>query len=98
MSLAVAVTWYAKPGTEERIEAVFAEMVALTLAEPGCLMYQPHRATDRPHVYFIYEQFIDETAFHAHLESGYYQRLITDGAAHLLERRERSLHTTIETR
>lgn len=98
MPLVVAVTWHAKPGTEERIEAVFAEMVALTMAEPGCLLYQPHRATDGPNVYFIYEQFIDEAAFNTHLQSRYYQRLITNGAAHLLEHRERSLYTTIEIR
>lgn len=96
MPFAVAVTWQAKEGTEERVEAIFAEMVEVTRREPGCLMYQPHRSTDQVGVYFIYEQFVDEAAFAAHLESEYYKRLILDEAVTLLDHRERSLYTTAD--
>ncbi len=95
MPFAVAVTWHAKEGTQARIEAIFAEMAALTQAEPGCLMYQAHRSAERRDAYFIYEQFVDEAAFTAHLESEYYGRLIIEAAVPLLEDRERRLYTPI---
>lgn len=95
MPFAVAVTWHAKAGAEARIEAIFAEMAALTQAEPGCLMYQPHRSAGSPGMYFIYEQFVDEAAFTAHLASDYYGRLILEQAVPLLEHRERYLYTPI---
>jgi len=60
VELAVAVTWHARPGTEERLEGILTEMGALTRAEPGCLIYQPHRSLDSPGVFFIYERFVDE--------------------------------------
>lgn len=96
MPLAVAVTWQARAGTEERVEAIIAEMVEVTRREPGCLMYQPHRSMEKAGVYFIYEQFVDEAAFTAHLESEYYKRLILDEAVTLLDHRERSLYTTAD--
>jgi len=49
-------------------------------------------------VYFIYEQFVDEAAFTAHLESEYYKRLILDEAVTLLDHRERSLYMTADFR
>ena len=71
-------------------------MATSTRDEPGCLMYQPHRAVERAGVYFIYEQFLDEDAFNAHLESEYYSRLILTDAVMLLDRRERSVYSTID--
>jgi autoinducer 2-degrading protein len=91
-----AVTWQAKAGTEQRVEEILAEMVVPTRAEPGCLMYEVHRSVDRPGVYFLYEQFVDEAAFTHHIESEPYQRLIAGEAVTLLEHRERALYTTAD--
>jgi quinol monooxygenase YgiN len=96
MTLAVAVTWHARPGSEDRLEAILTEMSTLTRAEPGCLVYQPHRSLDAPGVFFIYERFVDEAAFNAHLEGEQYRRLVLDEAVALLEHRERSLYGVIE--
>ncbi|HEX4755651.1 MAG TPA: putative quinol monooxygenase [Candidatus Dormibacteraeota bacterium] len=96
MTLAVAVTWHARPGTEDRLEAILTEMSTLTRAEPGCLIYQPHRSLDAPGVFFIYERFADEAAFTAHLDGEQYRRLVIDEAVALLEHRERSLYAVIE--
>jgi quinol monooxygenase YgiN len=98
MAFAVAVTWHAHPGAESRVEAVLSELATSTRSEPGCLTYQLHRAADGAGVYFIYEQFVDEAAFTAHIEAGYYKRLAVDAAASLLDRRERSLFSTIDPR
>jgi len=96
VSLAVAVTWHARPGTEERLEGILTEMGALTRAEPGCLIYQPHRSLDSPGVFFIYERFVDEAAFNAHLAGEDYRRLVLDEAVALLEHRERSLYAVLD--
>jgi autoinducer 2-degrading protein len=95
MAFAVAVTWQARPGTEARVEAILGELAAVTRAEPGCLTYQPHRAADGVGGYFIYEQFVDENAFTAHIESESYRRLVVDEATSLLDHRERTLYTTL---
>jgi quinol monooxygenase YgiN len=97
MPLAVAVTWHAHPGAEARVEAILAEMIALTRSESGCLMYQSHRAIDRAGVYFIYEQFVDKAGFEAHLASAHYRRLILDEAVQILDHRERFLYTTLDS-
>lgn len=96
MSLAVAVTWHARPGTEERLEAILTEMSAWTRAEPGCLIYQPHRSLESPGVFFIYERFVDEAAFNAHLAGEDYRRLVLDEAVALLEHRERSVYAVLD--
>jgi quinol monooxygenase YgiN len=96
VALAVAVTWHARPGTEERLEGILTEMSALTRAEPGCLIYQPHRSLDLPGVFFIYERFVDEAAFNAHLAGEDYRRLVIDEAVALLEHRERSLYAVLD--
>jgi quinol monooxygenase YgiN len=96
VSLAVAVTWHARPGTEERLEAILTEMSAWTRAEPGCLIYQPHRSLESPGVFFIYERFVDEAAFNAHLAGEDYRRLVLDEAVALLEHRERSVYAVLD--
>jgi quinol monooxygenase YgiN len=96
MAFAAAVTWYARPGNEPRLEGILAELATITRAEPGCLMYQPHRSADTEGGYFIYERFVDEAAFNAHIESEPYRRLVLNEAVMLLDRRERSLYFTID--
>jgi quinol monooxygenase YgiN len=96
MALAVVVTWQARAGAEDRLEAILGELAVVTRLEPGCLTYQPHRAADGTGVFLIYEQFVDDAAFNAHLESEYYARLVLDEAVALLDHRERSVYSTID--
>lgn len=96
MALAVAVTWQARAGAQPRLEAILVELAALTRLEPGCLAYQPHRAADGTPVLFIYEQFVDDAAFNAHLQSEYYGRLVLGEAVALLAHRERTVYSTID--
>jgi quinol monooxygenase YgiN len=35
-------------------------------AEPGCLVYRPHRSTADPDLFIFYEQYVDDAAFDAH--------------------------------
>jgi quinol monooxygenase YgiN len=43
-----------------------AQVAAVRAAEPGCLVYRPHRSTSDPHLFLFYEQYRDEAAFEAH--------------------------------
>lgn len=96
MAYAVAVTWLAKPGAEDRIAELIQVIAPLSRAEPGCLFYQAHRSLDDPRVFFIYEQYTDEDAFQAHRESEHFQRWVQIEALPLLDSRERAFYSTIE--
>ena len=40
-------------------------------AEPGCLVYRPHRSTKDPDVFIFYEQYKDDAAFDIHRKAPY---------------------------
>jgi quinol monooxygenase YgiN len=55
MTYVVVARWRANAGSEDRVVAVLDELTAATRAEPGCLGYTPHRATEDPRDFVIYE-------------------------------------------
>jgi quinol monooxygenase YgiN len=38
-------------------------------AEPGCLVYRPHRSTRDPDLFLFYEEYVDDAAFEAHRQA-----------------------------
>jgi quinol monooxygenase YgiN len=64
--LALAVTWMAKEGQEDRVAEVFRYLQAESRKEPGCRQFQVHRHHEDPRRFFIYEQFDDQAALEAH--------------------------------
>jgi quinol monooxygenase YgiN len=96
MAYVVLARWWAKAGREDRVVAVLEELARASNAEPGCRLYQPHRATEDPREFFIYEQYEDEDAFEAHVASEHFKRLVEGEAIpDLLEDRDRTFFTTI---
>lgn len=89
MGYALAVTWVARPGKEDRVEEILRTMMPLTQAEPGCLHYYAHRSAEDPARFFLYEQYRDEAAFEAHCESDHFKRHVLGDAVPLLASRER---------
>jgi quinol monooxygenase YgiN len=69
MAYVVAAKWIARPEEVDEVARCIAAMVPLSRAEPGMLMYQPHRDPDDPTVFYLYEQYVDEDAYKAHVES-----------------------------
>lgn len=96
MAHAVAVTWVAKEGEEERVRALLEEIAPVVRAEPGCLMYIVHRSSDDPRTFFLYEQYVDEAAFQAHRETEHFQELVLGEAVPLLESRTPIHYETFE--
>ena len=96
MAYVVSAHWRAKEGKSDRLAAVIEEMTTPSRAEPGNLFYQAHRAVDDPQLFYLYEQYADEAAYQAHMDSEHFTRLVKEEAIpELLEARERAFYTTM---
>jgi (4S)-4-hydroxy-5-phosphonooxypentane-2,3-dione isomerase len=85
----IAATWIAKPGEEDAVAAAVERLVEPSRAEPGNLQYHPHRDPENPRRFFIYEQYQDEDAFQAHLNSEHFRIHGLEDAVPRLETRSR---------
>jgi quinol monooxygenase YgiN len=96
MAYVVSAHWRAKQGKEERLAELIAELAPPSRAEPGNLFYQAQRSLEDPQLFYLYEQYADEAAYHAHMDSEHFTRLVKDEAIpDLLEARERAFYETI---
>jgi quinol monooxygenase YgiN len=65
--LTVVAKIRAAKGKGDALAALLTEQVAVVrAAEPGCLVYRPHRSTSDPDLFIFYEQYQDAAAFDAH--------------------------------
>jgi quinol monooxygenase YgiN len=65
--LTVVAKVRAAKGKGDALAALLKEQVAaVRKAEPGCLVYRPHRSTKDPDLFIFYEQYASEAAFDAH--------------------------------
>lgn len=65
--LTVVAKIRAAKGKGDALAALLKEQVdAVRKAEPGCLVYRPHRSTKDPDLFLFYEQYRDEAAFDEH--------------------------------
>ena len=96
MTYAVAATWRAREGEEERIRELLAILTPLCRVEPGCRQYQAHRSAEDPRLFFIYEQYDDEAAFQAHARSEHVERYVLGDAMPRLETRNRAFFDAVD--
>ena len=65
--LTVVARIRAAKGKGDALAALLAEQAGVVLkAEPGCIVYRPHRSAKDPELFLFYEQYRDEAAFDAH--------------------------------
>jgi quinol monooxygenase YgiN len=96
MAYVVVARWRANAGSEDRVVAVLEELTAASRAEPGCLGYTPHRSTEDPRDFVVYERYADEAAFEAHVDSEHFKGLVLEEAVpNLLESRDRAFFVPI---
>ena len=97
MAYVVSAKWRAKEGKEERLLAVIREMTPPSRAEAGNLFYQAQRSLEDPRLFFLYEQYADEAAYQAHMDSEHFTRLVKEEAIPaLLQDRAREFFATID--
>lgn len=96
MPYVVAATYRCKEGEEEVVREILEAMAPLSRQEPGCLFYQAHRSPDDPRVFFLYEQYVDESGYEAHMATEHFERHIKGEAIPRLESRERAFYETID--
>ncbi|MEO5701062.1 MAG: putative quinol monooxygenase, partial [Casimicrobiaceae bacterium] len=57
----------AAAGKGDALAALLTEQAAVVRkAEPGCLVYRPHRSSQDPDLFLFYETYVDQAAFDAH--------------------------------
>ena len=96
MAYVVSAKWRAHQGKEERLAQVCEEMTEPSRNEPGNLVYQAHRSPEDPQLFYLYEQYVDEAGYQAHMDSEHFTRLVKNEAIpELLEAREREFFETL---
>ncbi|HMG21042.1 MAG TPA: putative quinol monooxygenase [Kofleriaceae bacterium] len=66
-ALTVIAKIRAAKGKGDALAALLTEQAAaVCAAEPGCVVYRPHRSTRDPDVFVFYEVYADDAAFDAH--------------------------------
>ena len=97
MAYVVSAKWRAKDGKEDRLLEVIREMTPPSRAEPGNLFYQAQRSVEDPRIFYLYEQYVDEAGYQAHMDSEHFTRLVKEEAIpRLLESRERAFYVTFD--
>ncbi len=71
-AVVLTATVKALAGQEAVIRATLLNMVAPSRAEPGCICYNLHESNDEPGLFNFYEQWADQAAFDAHLETPHF--------------------------
>ncbi len=65
--LTVVAKIRAAKGKGDALAALLTEQAAaVRKAEPGCLVYRPHRSKKDPDLFLFYEQYKDDAAFDLH--------------------------------
>jgi quinol monooxygenase YgiN len=65
-----------RPGEERPVGRGHLEMVGLTRAEPGCLGYDLYQSLDDPALMFLYENWTDQAALDAHMNTSHFYRIV----------------------
>jgi len=71
----------------EQVSELLRALATASRAEPGCVVYVPHRVEGEPDTVLIYEQYADQAALDAHRASEHFRRYAIQGLYQLLRER-----------
>jgi quinol monooxygenase YgiN len=71
----------AAPGREQELRHRLRDVVALTQAEPGCLVFEVFERLDAPGEFVLWERFANRAAFAEHVQAPYTVEYFRSGAA-----------------
>ncbi|WP_353807625.1 putative quinol monooxygenase [Agromyces sp. SYSU T00194] len=69
MTVTLTATFTALPGHRDAVADLIADFADVVRQEPGNLVFEPFTAADDDHAFVVYEQYVDQAAFDAHLAS-----------------------------
>jgi len=65
----------AKPGREEDVKKALLALIGPTREEEGCIDYDLHESLEQPGQFLFYENWINDAALNAHLETAHLKEL-----------------------
>ena len=71
----------------EEAEALFRELRAASVNEPGVIRFEVARSIEDPSVFALWEVYRDRAAFEAHSASEHFHRLVLSGIRRLAQQR-----------
>lgn len=89
------VRYTVKPGYSEAVREILTRMLGPSRAEPGCVEYRVHRSLDDENLYVLYEQYLDQDANEAHMQTSHFKQHILQEAVPLLVSRVRETFGTL---
>jgi quinol monooxygenase YgiN len=94
----ITAEYYTQEGKDDAVAATLREMSAYSNSdqEPGCILYAVNRSTEDPRRFLLYEQYEDQAAFDAHVETDMFKKKILGAAVPLLESRVRKHWEVVE--
>jgi quinol monooxygenase YgiN len=74
----VAINIVAKDGEGDAVAAILQRLVAPTMAEAGVKFFMPYRSPTNPLAFFVYELYVNETAWDAHNKSTHFLSIVDE--------------------
>ncbi|MFJ6328467.1 MULTISPECIES: putative quinol monooxygenase [unclassified Rhizobium] len=74
---AVAI-FVAKPGAEDKLEALFRSVIATTLTEEGCISYQLNRDLDNPRRFVWTEEWESRALLEKHAAAPHIKAILAE--------------------
>ncbi|OEU99391.1 MULTISPECIES: putative quinol monooxygenase [Streptomyces] len=87
-SCVVVARYRTRPGREEEVLALLAELAAASRGEPGNLRYRVHQGIEDPRTVVLYEEYATEADFTAHCATAHFRDLVPGRIVPLLESRD----------
>ncbi|RFZ85853.1 antibiotic biosynthesis monooxygenase [Mucilaginibacter terrenus] len=76
MSINLLACLHCKSDAELAFESELKKLVTASVDEPGCLAYELYQYKDEPYKYVIEEEWTDEDALGAHMETPHYKNFV----------------------
>ena len=92
----VAADYYAREGKAEEIAGILRKMIPISRAEPGCRLYTVNRSVEDPRKFLLYEQYVNEDGYKAHMATDAFKENILGKVVPMLESRVRHFYEVVE--
>jgi quinol monooxygenase YgiN len=96
MAYTLVARMTARDGEQDHAEELIRRLGEASRQEPGVVHYIAHRDREDPHVFLIYEQYRDESAFQEHGQTDHFKAIALEQLFPLMEKRERNFYETLE--